>query len=265
MDIIRVDHSSGNFTIISNAPARDNLSEAALGMLTRLLTLPPTWNFTLAGYITISTSGKKAIYSIINELIEKGYCRKVQSHGENGTFGDIVYQFTEVKGSFENIDTKPAEKHEEKPAETAKTVEQEKAKKPATKVAKASTRPGVLRYGAAGNVYLTQEEVIRLSQEIGPDALNRAIEKLSSYLLDNPNKVFGARAYSDHNRVLRDWPIREAITAIQTERRQAIAEQELQQRQERLNGYTQPYGGQHPQPVAPVPGTFRTVNANDLL
>ena len=85
-----------NFTIISNVFLKDtNLSIKAKGFLAVVMGLPNDWEFSINGVCSILKEGKTAIYSIIDELKNNGYCSVVMSRDEKGRITGSDYTFYE--------------------------------------------------------------------------------------------------------------------------------------------------------------------------
>jgi len=75
------------YTIMSNHHLRDkNLSYSARGLLSFLLSLPDSWDYSFNGLVAISKEGKDAIRSILNELKEAKYIKISQHRDEKGRF-----------------------------------------------------------------------------------------------------------------------------------------------------------------------------------
>ena len=53
-----------------------DLSLKAKGMMSVILSLSDDWQFSIKGLISIVKEGKTAVYAVINELIEAGYCKR---------------------------------------------------------------------------------------------------------------------------------------------------------------------------------------------
>ena len=82
--IFRVEKNK-NFTIMSNTHLRDRrLSYKSKGLLSVILSLPPEWNYTIAGLAVISSDGKDSVRSAINELEKNGYILRFQKRDELG-------------------------------------------------------------------------------------------------------------------------------------------------------------------------------------
>ena len=68
-----------------------NLSWRAKGLLTYLLSLSNTANWTFEDLIGKSTEGKDAARTAFKELKEKGYIKAIEQRGENGRMKGIKY------------------------------------------------------------------------------------------------------------------------------------------------------------------------------
>lgn len=73
MSVVRVNHNK-NYTVMSNVHLRDmRLSLKAIGMLSKILSLPPEWDYTVEGLTAICKDGVTAVRSALSELKENGY------------------------------------------------------------------------------------------------------------------------------------------------------------------------------------------------
>lgn len=89
-----------NYTTISNVALRDkNLSLKAKGFLTYIFSLTDDWDFTIQGISGLLKESKGAIYSVIEELREGGYCDVVRQKDEKGRFVGTTYSFIEYPES----------------------------------------------------------------------------------------------------------------------------------------------------------------------
>ena len=90
MAIIRVEKRS-NYTVVDNTFIRDmNLSMKAKGLMLLMLSLPPEWDYSVAGLSTICKEGMTAIRAALKELEETGYLRRERRNNEKGYF---VYEY----------------------------------------------------------------------------------------------------------------------------------------------------------------------------
>lgn len=89
----------GQYTVIDNTIFRDaELSNKALGMLCRMLSLPDGWEFSVAGLAALSTDGKSAVMSQLDELEERGYLRREQVRVKGKIMG-VEYIVSEARMS----------------------------------------------------------------------------------------------------------------------------------------------------------------------
>lgn len=78
-------------TIIGNDTLqRKDLSLAAKGLLSYMLSLPENWDFSIAGLSSTTGESTYQIGKLLKELEEKGYHTKIQLH-ENGKIKDWIY------------------------------------------------------------------------------------------------------------------------------------------------------------------------------
>ena len=76
-EVIRVEKNR-NYTVMSNYHLADRrLSLKAIGLLSKILSLPDEWDYTIAGLTTICCEGKAAIATAIQELESAGYIVRV--------------------------------------------------------------------------------------------------------------------------------------------------------------------------------------------
>lgn len=81
-----------NYTTIDNGIFKDTrISFKAKGLLTTMLSLPPTWNYTIEGLATLSKDGRDSIKTALKELEKFGYLERKQVRNDNGSFCDLEY------------------------------------------------------------------------------------------------------------------------------------------------------------------------------
>ena len=96
MAVMRVEKNR-NYTTMSNYHLRDtSLSLKAIGLLSKILSLPEDWDYTVAGLAAICKEGRDAIQSAIKELEAAGYIERRQTHAEDGSFSSNEYVVHEV-------------------------------------------------------------------------------------------------------------------------------------------------------------------------
>ena len=85
-----------DFTVIRNSIFKDyTLSAKAKGVACQLLSLPPAWDYSVKGLVTLFNDGEASIRSALSELESAGYLRREQVR-EEGKFGKSMYVITDV-------------------------------------------------------------------------------------------------------------------------------------------------------------------------
>ncbi|MBQ8927297.1 MAG: hypothetical protein IJ055_03355 [Oscillospiraceae bacterium] len=103
-------HRSGGYAVLSNCFVRSvRIGCDAIGLLGKIMDLPPTWNFTIAGLVAICKDGETAVRSQLAELEQWGYAKKVlQMPNENptGKFRYVYdfYEYSELDDSIPKYD-----------------------------------------------------------------------------------------------------------------------------------------------------------------
>lgn len=91
MAIFRVEKTK-DFTLMSNHHLRNKtLSLKAKGLLSLMLSLPDTWDYTLKGLASICSEGIDAIRTAVKELEQHGYIVRKQLRNEKGRIRDMEY------------------------------------------------------------------------------------------------------------------------------------------------------------------------------
>ena len=107
MAVFRVERTN-NYTVMSNYHLRDKtLSLKAKGLLSLMLSLPETWDYTLSGLARISLEGKDAIRAAVVELEKAGYIQRGQTTDKAGKFSGNEYIIREYPVSQEPSSEKP--------------------------------------------------------------------------------------------------------------------------------------------------------------
>ena len=93
MSVFRVEKTK-NYTIMSNYHLKEKeMSLKAKGLLSLMLSLPDTWDYTIAGLVSICKENETAIKSALNELKEFGYLQIVKNMPTNENGGRISYEY----------------------------------------------------------------------------------------------------------------------------------------------------------------------------
>lgn len=91
MAVIRVEKTS-NYTVMSNHHLRNkDLSLKAKGLISLMLSLPPNWDYSVAGLAAICKEGMTSIRSTLKEMEENRYLVRKRVNSEKGYF---VYEYT---------------------------------------------------------------------------------------------------------------------------------------------------------------------------
>jgi hypothetical protein len=97
MAVKRIPHSR-NYVVLQKEVLEDsNLSLKAKGLWAYCMAKPDDWSFHLIQLATVLKEGITAIRSTIKELIENGYCKRIQSKTSNGRFDSYDYEILEIK------------------------------------------------------------------------------------------------------------------------------------------------------------------------
>lgn len=92
-------HQRAQYTVIDNTIFRDReLSNKALGMLCRMLSLPDGWEFSVMGLVALSNDGKSGVMSQLDELEAHGYLVRNQVR-INGKIAGVEYIVSETRMS----------------------------------------------------------------------------------------------------------------------------------------------------------------------
>jgi hypothetical protein len=95
MSVIRVKRTS-RFTIVPNETLRDSrLSDAALGLLVRMLSYPDDWEFSLKHLAGQNQSRLAAVRSSFQKLEEAGYVSRKQARGAQGRLSGWEYEVSD--------------------------------------------------------------------------------------------------------------------------------------------------------------------------
>lgn len=91
-------HKTANYTVMSNYHLKSrNLSLKAIGLLSKVFSLPDDWDYSIAGLTCICKENETAIKSALNELKEWGYLtvtKLMPSETKSGRI-EYVYDFYE--------------------------------------------------------------------------------------------------------------------------------------------------------------------------
>ena len=107
MSVFRV-HKTKNFTVMSNYHFKEKeMTLKAKGLLSLMLSLPETWNYSVAGLVSLSKDGKDGVMTALAELERFGYLTRSRVQNEKGQFSGIEYHIFEVPQAEKPIAEKP--------------------------------------------------------------------------------------------------------------------------------------------------------------
>lgn len=93
MSVIRVVKNQ-NYTVMSNIHLREkDMSLKAKGLLSMVLALPDTWNYSIAGLVSICKENETAIRSALNELKDFGYLKVIKKTSDKTETGRFEYEY----------------------------------------------------------------------------------------------------------------------------------------------------------------------------
>lgn len=218
MPVFRVEKNN-NYTTMCNHHLRDQtLTLKAKGMLSMILSLPDTWNYSVRGLAAISHEGVDGIVTALKELEAHGYLSRRQLRQPNGRLGQIEYIVYEMPQTKPRSDSPCTEKpytvspDTEEPdtappcAEMPAQISKEETSKDGSITDLKKERgkgPTRHQYGLYKNVLLSDEELEKLKAEFPTDYQQR-IERLSEYMAST------GKSYKNHMATIRSWARRDS-------------------------------------------------------
>ena len=95
MSVFRI-HKTENYTVLSNYHFKEKkMSLKAKGLLSLMLSLPDTWNYSISGLASLSKDGKDSVMSALAELEAFGYLRRERVVNDKGQFSGVQYDIYE--------------------------------------------------------------------------------------------------------------------------------------------------------------------------
>lgn len=204
MCVVRV-KKTNNFVVIHKGVLEDTfLSFKAKGLWAYCMSRPDDWVFKVAHLINVSTDGKDAIYSALDELIERGYAKKIQLNIK-GKFSQVDYEVYETAQLKKSLPLPglplPVLPLPENPP--LLSIEEE------LRIEKRRGREAAPPHASPQKIYKEHKrvkiEITRfenLVQEFGLEKIMEMMEKLDQYADINPKRFKG---YGCHGGVIRKW------------------------------------------------------------
>ena len=193
--INRVAHRHLPFSQLGNAMLRDKrIPIETRGVLSFILTHPADWAFTTEWLCEELDLGRDKARTIINQLIEHGYCTKHRETLPNGQFGRVIYVFTdmpdkpspEIQGLDDTGDGSPVTGNPA-PVNQAHSTNKEKTKKVTnnTPVApKGAPTPGDALKAFEAYNQTALRCALQQAGRLTPDRQRKIIARLRDYGLD---------------------------------------------------------------------------------
>lgn len=101
MSVVRVNHNT-NYTVMSNHHLKNmNLSLKAVGLLSKILSLPPNWDYTIEGLAAICKDGVTAVKGALKELKDEGYLVVTKLMPDKTKSGRIEYIYDIYEQPYE--------------------------------------------------------------------------------------------------------------------------------------------------------------------
>ena len=95
MAVMRINKTE-DYTIMSNAHFKEKkMSLKAQGLLSLMLSLPDTWDYSIAGLVTLSKDGKDSVMNALDELEKFGYLIRTKLTDGKGRFAGYDYDIYE--------------------------------------------------------------------------------------------------------------------------------------------------------------------------
>ena len=96
MAICRIEKTE-DYTVMSNYHLKDkNLSLKAIGLLSKMLSLPNDWDFTIGGLESICKDGQACIIATVRELEKAHYIKRERTRNDKGVINGIEYLVYEI-------------------------------------------------------------------------------------------------------------------------------------------------------------------------
>ena len=95
MSVFRISKTK-NFTVMSNYHFKEkDMSLKAKGLLSLMLSLPDTWDYSISGLVKLSKDGKDSVMTALAELEKFGYLTRTQTTNSKGQFSGVEYNIFE--------------------------------------------------------------------------------------------------------------------------------------------------------------------------
>ena len=223
-------NKTDDYTVMSNTHLRDkNLSLKAKGLLSIMLSLPPSWDYSVKGLVAILPEGDAAVEAALKELKKHGYLvvkKLMPNETESGRF-EYEYNIYEhpqkQDGEKQGVEKQPLEKQgvekqgvENRPqlntykvstnilntdelitddntaATAARTHEENKLEKWHGKLGK-------------GVVMLSDPQVESLLEQLSKDEFDAYVERLANYIISTKERTGRPPIIKSHYETILKW------------------------------------------------------------
>lgn len=164
MAVIRVQKTQ-NYTVMSNHHLRNKgLSLKAKGLISLMLSLPPDWDYSVAGLVAICKESHTSIRSALKELEEHKYLVRERKNSEKGYF---VYEYTLYEIPEPHTENQYAAKKDADPVQTENRSQLSKEELNTKELNKEELNK---EEKDKGNIYIEEFENI-LNEEVAQESL----------------------------------------------------------------------------------------------
>lgn len=202
------------FTMMPNHHLKnDKISLKAIGLYSKIISLPDDWDYSFKGLVSICKESDKAVRSAINELKEYGYIDIIEERTPEGYFKYRYNVYLSPHTQNRTTDNRTSDKDIQLSTKELSTKELNNIYMPESEInhqndvilPSENKKKQKHRHGEFKNVLLTDEEYDRLGEEYGDDARSEFINRLDEYIGMKGSK------YKDHNLVIRNWMRKDGI------------------------------------------------------
>ena len=179
MAVFRVERTKG-FTVMSNYHLNDKtISLKSKGLLSQMLSLPESWDFTLRGLACINKESLDAIRTAVLELEEHGYITRRQRRGENGKLAKIEYTIYEQPQQMQSLSPR---------LENPNTVSQPRLDKTCLENPN-TVNPNTVLPNTGSPTQLNTKEIITEKSITEPETIHQSIRPTSSESVTIDDKI----------------------------------------------------------------------------
>lgn len=197
MAIIRIKHTENYVVIHKSVLENPRLSFKAKGLWAYGMSRPNDWEFNVEHLSKVSKDGTDSVYSALKELIDEGYCQKVQQNIK-GKFCPVDYIIYETQDELKKClplrdfpyagfpyTVNPALLSIEEELSNEKEIKGEESP-PAPVISKRKVKSETKE--RAPKVFTSDEQHTSLISKAGNEEMvTRCYQKLSDYKIANPN------------------------------------------------------------------------------